>query len=73
MGASNVKNTNPHKCDWHEEQVSENVKQFRCSVCERLARDGSITPEEEFRLRVTDIVVADFKANGPIRMALLGL
>lgn len=69
-----------HDHEWIETERTQSKEgttiQKRCDGCGlRMAiGPGRIETEEEaFRRRVIEIVVEDLKANGSIRMALLGI
>ena len=64
-----------HDHEWSEDRKTETGIQTHCAGCGMIMATGSGGPAKEptFEQRVIDAVVADLKANGKIRMALLGL
>jgi hypothetical protein len=69
-----------HDHNWIETARTESKEgvtiQRKCDGCGLIMSIGPGKIEYEadtFKRRVIDVVVADIKANGPIRMALLGL
>ncbi len=69
-----------HDHNWTETGRTESEQgvtiERKCEGCGMLMAIGPgriESDEERFRRRVVDIVVSDLKANGAIRMALLGL
>jgi hypothetical protein len=69
-----------HDHTWRETDRTETPEgvtvQKRCDACGMLMSIGPgrvETEEERFRRRVKEAVIEDIRANGPIRMALLGI
>lgn len=67
---------NDHQHNWIETHKHKTGTQYKCEGCGGIMSigPGHIENEEEaFRRRVIETVVADLKANGPIRRAMIGV
>ena len=65
---------NEHKCEWIETGKVAGGTTYKCEGCGGIMARGPglIHRENSFQEQVVDAVVADLKANGRIRMAILG-
>lgn len=64
-----------HKCEWIETGKVPGGTSYKCEGCGGIMAQGPgiLGKEKPFDERVTDAVVADLRANGRIRMAMLGM